>query len=141
MTKPFSQDVHSAKLLAESHCIYEGTKNNGRARDYLSLSNVSAVRRCLQDGGVLSARACTPCSKDAFDGNYIYFSSVPCRSSKRVNGCNGYFGSTSFLSFSSSSLRGFPGLVHQTMRISSDRATPASRSSIHMISRLLYIYE
>jgi hypothetical protein len=27
------------------------------------------------------------------------------------------------------------------MRISSDRATPASRSSIHMISRLLYIYE
>lgn len=56
MTKPFSQGVHSAKLLAESHCIYEGTTNNGRARDYLSLSDVLPVRRTAVGWALLNSR-------------------------------------------------------------------------------------
>jgi hypothetical protein len=59
--------MHSAKLLAESHCIYEGTTNNGRARDYLRLSGVSPVRRTAAGWGraeFARARACTPCLKD-----------------------------------------------------------------------------
>jgi hypothetical protein len=74
-------------------------------------------------------------------GSSVYHQLTVHLASSKCSVSNGYLGSTSFLSFSSSFLRGLKGLVHQTMRISSDRATAASRSNIHMISRLLYIYE
>ena len=67
--------------------------------------------------------------------------SGPSEATKSNKCWSGYFGSASFLLFSSSFLRGLDGLVHQTMRMSKDKATSASRITTHMFLRLLYIYK